>query len=791
MGVVCAVGRNAEEFASALRAATCGIGPVDHVETHWTPCDIGGEVKQFEPLPMPELTLRRDRGVDLALTAAAEALQTSGLDTAARNAMRIGVSMGTCQNGVLALCELIEQDEPSLRPIDDAAEVVARGFALSGPRIAASNACSAAGSAITIARDQLAAGTADVMLAGGADALAFFTYAGFSVLHSLDLAPCSPYGRSEGLTLGEGAAVLVLETAEHALARGAPILGELAGCGGSADGYNPTAPDPTGRYAALALRRALEQAAVDPVAVDYVNGHGTGTPSNDEMERAAFRLVFGDRTPEVPISSTKSMVGHTLGAAGAIEAAACLIAIRDGFLPPTVNMPPGAPQDFDFVPNMSRSQRVRVAVSNNYAFGGSNTSLVFTESVRQRPPARDRPENDVLITGLGAVGGLGHGLSEWADALAQGRSAVSPVEVSDASGVFKGLGVVTAPPPAGRYASRADWRKMNSLARLCVASTRMALHDSHLDPNREQLDGIGTLLATTCGTLKEMNAFHRSALVDGGDASPLSFPHTAATAAAGHVCTVIGLHGPMLTIAGGSVGGLLALEHGATLIRHGDAELVLVLGADEISHASVQVNTRKDWQRITHEAVRPFDERGDGTAFGTAAVAVLLESEEHARRRNATPYGRVLGSWVEGSLVEAGDATATDLWVETMSRALERSQLEPSDVSYAVADARGYRSLDELELAAVAKLFGPNVALTAPKSLTGLCMGADALVNLLVASLALRDGTLTPTANLDRPLPEFVVRHVSAPSRSTVEHAIVNVASVGSAYGSLVVGSAR
>jgi 3-oxoacyl-(acyl-carrier-protein) synthase len=151
----------------------------------------------------------------------------------------------------------------------------------------------------------------------------------------------------------------------------------------------------------------------------------------------------------------------------------------------------------------------------------------------------------------------------------------------------------------------------------------------------------------------------------------------------------------------------------------------------------------------------------------------------------------VLGSWVEGSLVEAGDATATDLWVETMSRALERSQLEPSDVSYAVADARGYRSLDELELAAVAKLFGPNVALTAPKSLTGLCMGADALVNLLVASLALRDGTLTPTANLDRPLPEFVVRHVSAPSRSTVEHAIVNVASVGSAYGSLVVGSAR
>lgn len=791
LGVVCSIGRNVDDFADGLRAGRLGIATVEHADLLWSPCVIGGEVKDFEPAEVSVLGARCSRHEAFAITATAEALAQSGLDPDTRRRLRIGASIGTCQTAIGDAGEAWEDGaQPQARRYAGAAvDAISFAFGFTGPRCIASNACAAGSSAITIARDNLWSGAADVMVAGGSDSLAFFTYAGFSVLQSLDLEPCSPYGRSSGLTLGEGAGILVLETFDSARARGAPIIAELAGCGGSADGYHPTAPDPTGRGAALALRRALAQAGVDPGEVDYVNGHGTGTPANDSMERIAFRAVFGERARNVPVSSTKSMVGHTLGAAGAIEALACILAIRDGFLPPTVGMAPDGSDDFDFVPNTSRPAEVRVAASNNYAFGGSNASLVFRDP---RLPAARQVESGrrrVLLTGLGTVGALGEGVAAWAERLVSGTTAIRPHEISDGTTSRSALAALAPKLDAKRYASRSDWRKMNDFERMCVASTRLALADAELHPTRQELDDTALVFATAGGALNDVVAFDRAARSSAEAASPNVFPHSAVNAAAGHVCTVLGMHGVMLSLSQGGVSSLMAIEHAAGLVARGDADIAIVLAADEVCATSIEAMALLPWRSLAEEVVRPFDERADGTAFGSASVSLVLESEEHARARGAAAYARVLGSSCVGTLAAVDDDAIVDSWTEAIDLALERSRVVPADIGYCAAAAGGIDVVDEMELAALVNVFGASIAVGAPKSMTGECLGASGAINVVTAALALRDGWLAPTANLECPRPG--VRHVMGAARhEPIRHCLVDAAAPGATYACVVLGGA-
>lgn len=795
IGILCSVANSTEEFAAALRDGRSGIGRVELAELFWCPCHLGAEIRNAcAPSAFPRRSLRLTRSQVIAIRAATEALADGGLDAERRRGLRIGTSFGSCQDTVTEFQELAGGRGPEIwEVVRSSADAVAQAFDLTGPRIVASNACAAGGSAIALARDCLLSGWADVMLAGGSDQLAFFTYAGFSVLQSLDTRPCSPYGRSSGLTLGEGAGVLVLETFEHARRRGATIVAELAGCGASADGYHPTAPDPTGRGAALALRRALAHAGIDPSEVDYVNGHGTGTPSNDEMERLAFKSVFGERARTLPISSTKSMIGHTLGASGAIEAAACIIAIRDGILPPTINMPEDAPSDFDFVPNRSRQATVRVAVSNNYAFGGSNSSLVFREPTMPRTAATwsangARP----VITGFGVVGGLGEGLDAWKAALLEGRSAVRPLVLREAAADIACLGAEVGELNPKRYASRNDWRKMNPLARISVASTRLAVADAGLGSNRSACENAALLYATGAGALRETMEFARSAHAGEEAASPNMFPHTAGNAAAGHVCTVLGIHGPMLSMSQ-ETSSLIALQYAGDLIREGIVQVAIVLSADDFCAAWIRVfGTTRTSLQATRQ-FRPFDARAEGTAFGTAAVSIVLESDRHARERNARPYAELLGAGVVGSPYEEDDPAASRVWAEAMRLAIDRSAIDPARVGYCAAAGSGIPALDDVELAAIADVFeARDLWVSAPKASTGETLGAATAVNVLAAALALRDDVLVPTANLETPRPPHRLQHVMGRARvQRTEYCIANAATPGGMYGSVVLGAAR
>ncbi|HLE83859.1 MAG TPA: beta-ketoacyl-[acyl-carrier-protein] synthase family protein [Thermoanaerobaculia bacterium] len=420
LGVVTPVGVGRGPFWEAILAGRHGFAPVRSFDTSALPVHLGAEVgEEFRP----EDHVRTldpgsvGRASQLAIAAARLALEDAGLEPAvppraiphpprprqssaasagpgAPPPERCGVAMGTTSGEPreverfddLVVGEELERLGPEFirrYPCHVIASHVAAELGFGGPNVMIPTACAAGNYAIAHAHDLLRLGRADLMLAGGADAFSRITYHGFARLGAIAPDLCRPFDRDRrGMIPGEGAAVLVLEPRAAALERGARIYAEVAGYGLSCDAHHMTAAHPEGRGAARAMERALADAGVAPEEVSYVSAHGTGTPTNDRLEVLAFRRVFGEASPRVPISSIKSMLGHTMGAASAIEAAACALAVHTDRIPPTAHFTAPDPEadgaaELDFVPNEARDHPVAVAMNNAYAFGGNNASVLF------------------------------------------------------------------------------------------------------------------------------------------------------------------------------------------------------------------------------------------------------------------------------------------------------------------------------------------------------------------------------------------------------------------------------
>jgi 3-oxoacyl-[acyl-carrier-protein] synthase II len=389
-GLVTPIGAGREEFWRNLVAGQSGIAPVRSFDTSDYPVHIGAEVKEFDPA---RWVRNRDpesmgRGSQLAIAAARMALDDAGLSLSAFAPRRVGISMGTTSGepGFVEKYNDIRKAEGlDALPGDLAPKYpchvipsnVAIELGLQGPCLMIPTACAAGNYAIGYGFDLIRTGRADLMLAGGADPFSRITYTGFARLGAIAPEKCQPFDRNrKGMVPGEGAAVLVLEPLEAALARGARIYAEVLGYGVSCDSHHMTAAHPQGDGAIRAMDMALRDSGRSPDEVDYISAHGTGTPTNDRIETIAVKTLFGSRAPQVPMSSIKSMLGHTMGAASAIEAVACALALHTGVIPPTINFTePDPDADLDYVPNTARQTNPRLVLNNAYAFGGNNASL--------------------------------------------------------------------------------------------------------------------------------------------------------------------------------------------------------------------------------------------------------------------------------------------------------------------------------------------------------------------------------------------------------------------------------
>jgi 3-oxoacyl-[acyl-carrier-protein] synthase II len=394
LGTVNAIARSVPEFSRALQAGRCGIGPVTVFDTTDFRTHTGGEVQQFAPREMipRRFSLKRMSRADcLAMAATIEALNDAGLFAVPdklRGAM--GVVIGGGAGGMLE-CEAVYRDYLLGTGRGEAysrfasfccaasADQIASQLGLMGPKTTFMTACSSGATAIGYARDLIQTHMAPVVICGGTEPLCRLTYAAFNALQAVDPEYCKPFDKNrQGLSLGEGAGIMILEALSHARQRGAHIYGEILGYGVSCDAHHMTAPDPEGAGAALAMRRALDDAGVATEAVDYINAHGTATPANDVMETKGIKTVFGRRAYHIPVSSTKSMIGHTLGAAGAIEGVVAVLAIQQHFIPPTIHLQTPDPHcDLDFVTDGARAADINIVLSNSFAFGGNNTAVVF------------------------------------------------------------------------------------------------------------------------------------------------------------------------------------------------------------------------------------------------------------------------------------------------------------------------------------------------------------------------------------------------------------------------------
>jgi nodulation protein E len=390
IGGLCSLGVNVPEIWDSMRSGRPGIGAITTAPLHELKVRIGAEIKT---LPENDLdhkrTVTMDRFSLLAALAAGEAISNAGLTVDDTNTTRIGAVVGTGIYGAMTAEEnyravLLEGKPraaiftvPKIMPGAPAGQV-SMVYGLRGPVFGVTSACASSNHAFASAADQLRLGRADVMIAGGTDApLVYGVLKGWEALRALARETCRPFSADrDGLVIGEGAGMAVLETYEHAVARGAPILAELAGTGMSGDATDIVAPTVEGPVSAM--RACLADAGMAPEEVDYVNAHGTGTKANDQIETMAIRRVFGSHADRLSVSSTKSMHAHCMGAAGALEMIACVMAIRDGVVPPTANYRErDADCDLDVTPNVAKVRPVRAAISNGFAFGGTNAVVAF------------------------------------------------------------------------------------------------------------------------------------------------------------------------------------------------------------------------------------------------------------------------------------------------------------------------------------------------------------------------------------------------------------------------------
>ena len=656
-------------------------------------------------------------------------------------AERWGVVMATCNAGLLAgerwyRAKRAERPRSEARAARPTPQAACRGrwerLRCQGAGAVRDTACAAGANAIGYAARADPLGSRRRGVDRRADALSDVLTPGFNSLESLSPKPAQPYSQHRsGLSLGEGSGMLVLIREDLARKFGRPSWRRSSGYGLSADGYHPTAPHPEGKGASRAIRAGLNAAGLTPDRVQYVNSHGTGTRKNDPAETRATRLGLGAAADTVAVSSTKSMIGHLLGAAGAVEGIVTVKALQEQIAPPTANYDERDPEcDLDYVPNTARPMAMDIAISNNFAFGGANASVTFGRAgvvaaaaeAGLRPGGRDRSGH--AQRGRNRRRGRLAGL--------RGQARLRARRERSAPGA-RPIGSVAVPEAQGAPAH-------GSPRHLRRGRLALALKDAGLELNDANRERVGVIFGTGVGPMESMENFSRPLMEEGPQAAnPAVFPNTVYNAAGGQVAMNVGAIGPASTVTAGHAAGASSLCYGYDLAATGQADAMICLAVDTLT--DTVISAYRDLGLLTNNA-----EVG-GFALAEAGIALVLERASLASSRGARIYGEMLGFGIASDGRGVGRFDREGQGAERAMRiALDRSGLGTTDVKAVWTSAAGYRPADEAEERAIRRLFGESVQLVSPKHLMGEPMGAGGALNAALALSAWQhpDGGAAP-----------------------------------------------
>ena len=707
LGVICAVGNNVEETWKNALESVSGIHKTTSVDTVNCYADLAAEVKcdTLDEIDAPE---EKDRVSKLCIKAANEALADAGLKNFGDD-QRVSVVIGSCVGGVLSIEQYHQHgrdaSEIAKMPIASIASQVAETCGAGGIVTNVANACAAGTISIAVACDLIRAGKADVVIAGGADSFASVPYSGFLSLHALDENGCSPFNRCNGITLGEGAGIVIVESYEHAQKRAAKQYCEVLGSGVTSDANHITAPREDGLCLKEAINRSVKNSGIAKTDIGYINAHGTGTGKNDYAEMTAFKNFFGEENPTVSVSSTKVLTGHCLGAAGAIEAVFSIKALTTDTVLPT--FPYSEEQsaalkekvgDMDFVQNNARHKDLKCVLSNNVAFGGTNAAIVFSKEPGN-VTAQSAASKKIAVTGLGIVSPLGNSKSAYLDAVnADKKPESASVHSTIALDDYKELGI-----------KMAFYRKLDNLGQLQTVSGMRALQDANFKVSDENAMDIGIIVGTSEGGLGATYDFEELiAELGNAGGSAFKFPHTVYNAAGGYLSICSGIKGYGVTVTTGPLSGLDSIGYSMNVIHDGQEQAMMATGTDE--NLPIITEFAQKLGVAANDVVAPYA-NAEGFVVGDGSVSILLEEEEYAKARGAKVYCYALGFGHGRKNVKFGKLVGSDEALDkAIADALADAGIAAADVDAVCGFANGCKKIDDIEKGALQRVFGEKLA---------------------------------------------------------------------------------
>jgi 3-oxoacyl-[acyl-carrier-protein] synthase II len=759
IGVRSAIGNTPEAFAESLRTGITGIGEQSGIfrdRSIW----VGLASRNDEGESAQDVDCAALLALHAGCSAWSHAFAASQFQP---DRSRVALILGTSHGGrsqidyCLESPQTFETNEASIRILERSphfrqSEFVARRLGIKGPVVTISTACSSSNAAILYGMDLLNAHRVDYVLAGGMDGFSKLTHAGFRALGAVSDGACAPFSDRIGISLGEGAAVVVLERLADAIHRGADVRSELYGAGSSWDCYHMTEPEPSGE----GLLRALEMAACrsnvrTERAFDYLNLHGTGTRANDAAETLAVKRFFG-LSAIPPASSVKSFTGHTLGASGAMGVIAAVLGMQNDFLPPTVNYAGARPGcDLDYVPNHSRQAKIESFSAQSAGFGGVNV-VVMGGRQRQSTGNFRTLATPIVVSGVGVVSAAGIGMTAFRESLRAGRIGIGPIDRFDVSHTqSKVAGLIRDFQPR-KLAPTLNLRRIDLCFQFAAVAVAEALASSTIATRGIDSKSIGLVVGTTRGAVNSFEHSMKNVMGSEWDqTSAIHFPNLVMSSLGGYISKMFSLQGAASTLVCGGGGGLQAIAHAFELLRSNPTQqAIVVVLADELSPLFFQLFDQSGKLARGNGGLggRVYDCNSQGFIMGEGAAAFVLEKGAGGEFQNGqlsiSGYGMTCDSEPDGA------AQASGVWLtESIQQALREAKLEPADIDLIYGHGNGTPGHDERELRALARVCAPIVPLSCVLPNTGFAESASAGFSLAAAAMSLRYRETYPIVSLN------------------------------------------